>query len=513
MAVRNLIPILGDQLSQNLSALEAADPKRDILIMMEVRAETQHVWHHRKKLAFLFSAMRHHAEWLRSSGWRLEYICLDDPDNTGNFSEEMKRAVQRLQPQQLLMTRPGEFRVMSAFQKIASETSLPLTMLEDQRFISCPDEFNSWADGRKQLRMEYFYREMRRKTGLLMDGDKPIGGKWNFDQENRETAPDNLFLPGCYETKSDSITKKVLNLVEREFPDQFGDLKPFWFAVDRRGAKRVLDHFLTESLPNFGRYQDAMVRGRPFLYHSLISLYLNVGLLDPMEVCLQVEDAYKTGYCPLNSAEGFIRQIIGWREFIRGIYWREMPRYEKQNFLNAKRSLPDFYWTGCTKMACMADCLEQTIEQAYAHHIQRLMVTGNFALLAGINPHALHEWYLAVYADAFEWVELPNTLGMSQHADGGLLGSKPYAASGNYINRMSDYCQDCSYDVADKTGPNSCPFNSLYWHFLDRHRDQFAENSRMAAMYRNWARMSQDQRSDYLSRAEECLELLGVGKL
>jgi deoxyribodipyrimidine photolyase-related protein len=344
-------------------------------------------------------------------------------------------------------------------------------------------EFAAWAAGRKSLRMEFFYREMRRKTGLLMDGEEPEGGRWNFDAENRKPAKADLFIPKPLRFAPDATTQDVLDLVGKRFDTHFGDLEPFWFGVTRADAEKQLRHFLRTGLALFGDYQDAMLLSEPFLYHSILSLYINAGLLDPLDVCRRVEKEYRAGRVPLNAAEGFIRQIIGWREYVRGIYWLKMPEYVEQNFLNATRPIPDFYWTGETDMACLKAAIGQTKTEAYAHHIQRLMVTG-------IEPKQVHEWYLAVYADAYEWVELPNTLGMSQFADGGLLGSKPYAASGNYINRMSDYCGSCRYDVKKRTGAGACPFNALYWDFLDRNSGKLAGNPRMTQMYATWRKFS-----------------------
>lgn len=356
--------------------------------------------------------------------------------------------------------------------------------------------------------MEYFYREMRRKTGLLMVGDAPEGGRWNFDSDNRKPARPDLLMPQPLRFEPDPITQNVLESVEARFGDHFGDLEPFWFAETTAQAEEVLEHFLSTGLASFGDYQDAMLAGEPFLYHSLLSLYMNAGLLDPLVVCRRVETAYFDGKAPLNAVEGFIRQIIGWREYVRGIYWLKMPGYSDSNFFENERPLPVFYWTGETDMACMRAAITQTKEQAYAHHIQRLMVTGNFALLAGVDPSEVHEWYLAVYADAYEWVEMPNTLGMSQFADGGLLGSKPYAASGNYINKMSDYCKKCTFDVKKKTGVGACPFNALYWDFLIRNRDKLEKNPRLAQVYRTWQKMSVEKREDTLESASHFLSSL-----
>lgn len=476
--------------------------------MVEVSEEATYVRHHKKKIVFLFSAMRHFAEDLRATGWKVDYVRLDDPDNAGSFHGEVERAVDRLVPDRIIVTEPGEWRVLESMQTWADAFARPVEIVEDDRFIATRDEFQTWASGRKQLRMEYFYREMRRKTGLLMEGDQPAGGKWNYDSENRKPAKADLFMPAPLRTSPDAITNDVLALVSDQFGDHFGDLEPFWFGVTRAQAQAALDHFIDHALANFGDYQDAMLEGEKFLYHSLLSLYLNAGLLDPLEICQRVEQAYRDGRAPLNAAEGFIRQIIGWREYVRGIYWLKMPDYVDLNFFENKRDLPEFYWTAETEMACMKAAISQTKEEAYAHHIQRLMVTGNFALLAGIDPKQVHEWYLAVYADAYEWVELPNTLGMSQFADGGVLGSKPYAASGNYINKMSDHCKHCPYDVKQKTGNGACPFNPLYWDFLHRNRDRLSGNPRMAQMYRTWDRMSDDKKAEYLESAASILKTL-----
>jgi deoxyribodipyrimidine photolyase-related protein len=360
--------------------------------------------------------------------------------------------------------------------------------------------------------MEYFYREMRRKTGLLMDGDDPEGGKWNFDHDNRKPAPDEIKSKGPKRFDPDQTVTEVLELVAGRFGDNFGDLEPFWFATDRDLALEALDYFISDALPLFGDYQDAMLLEHRFLYHSILSMYLNAGLLNPLEICEAAEAAYRAGDAPLNAVEGFIRQIIGWREYMRGIYFREGPDYTKRNVLEHGRALPALYWGAETEMACLRAAVEQTRAEAYAHHIQRLMITGNFALMAGIDPHEVHEWYLAVYADAYEWVEAPNVIGMSQFADGGIVGSKPYVSSGAYINRMSDYCKSCAYKVSKKTGEGACPFNLLYWDFLIRHRERFAQNPRMGQMYSTWDRMDEDRRETVLKEAGAFLERLEAGE-
>ena len=490
---RNLILVLGDQLTPALSSLAAGDPSRDRVLMAELHDEATYVRHHKKKIAFLFAAMRHFAEELRSAGWTVDYITLDAPDNQGSFTGQVAHAVAQHRPERIVVTDPGEWRVAQMLDGWPAQLGVPVDVLPDTRFLSSPAEFRAWADGRKQLRMEYFYRDMRCKTGLLMDGDKPIGGQWNFDAENRKPADADLFMPRPLRHDPDPITQAVLALVAARFDNHFGDLEPFWFAVTRADAEAAFAAFVDQALPRFGDYQDAMLAGEPFLYHAVIAQYLNCGLLDPLQVCRQVEDAWKGGAVPLNAAEGFIRQIIGWREYVRGIYWLKMPGYESSNFFGHTRALPGFYWTADTDMACVKAAVTQTKEHAYAHHIQRLMVTGNFAMLAGIDPHALHEWYLSVYADAYEWVELPNTVGMSQFADGGLLASKPYAASGAYINRMSNHCGSCRYAVKQRTGPDACPFNALYWDFIARHRSKIGGNPRMAQMVRTYDKFAEDE--------------------
>ena len=502
---KTLLLVLGDQLTLDRGALAQADRSDTIILMAEVAAETTYVPHHKKKIALVLSAMRHFADQLQRGGWLVDYVKLDDPENSESLAGELTKAVARHAPSRGVVTEPGEFRVKAHLSDWAETSGTGMEFVTDDRFVASQDEFANWAEGRKQLRMEYFYREMRRKTGLLMAGDEPEGGKWNFDAENRKPAKADLFMPEPIWFEPDPVTEQVLELVERRFPDHIGQLRPFRYAVTRDQALLALDHFIEHGLPSFGDYQDAMLTGEPFLYHSLLSGYLNIGLLDPIEICRRVEDAYYCGRAPLNAAEGYIRQIIGWREYIRGIYWLKMPEYADSNFFNADRPLPEFYWTGETDMACLRAAIGQTIEHAYAHHIQRLMVTGNFAMLAGVRPQDVHEWYLAVYMDAYEWVEMPNTLGMSQFADGGLLGSKPYAASGNYISKMSDYCSGCRYDVKKKTGPDACPFNPLYWDFLVRNREKLGSNPRLGQVYRTWDRMAEEKKQDYLTSAETIL--------
>jgi deoxyribodipyrimidine photolyase-related protein len=500
--IRNLVLILGDQLSPQISSLQGADPTQDRILMAEVMDEATYVKHHQKKIAFIFAAMRHFAKELSDLGWTVDYVKLDDANNQGSLTAELAKAVERLKPKQICATEPGEWRVRELL--LASH----VTLFADDRFIASTEEFNQWVGDRKQLRMEYFYRDMRRKTHILMNGDQPEGGKWNYDAENRNAASADLFMPQPMCFTPDAMTREVLELVATRFGHHFGDLYPFDYAVTRADAEAAFAHFITTALAQFGDYQDAMLTGEPFLYHSVIAQYLNCGLLHPLRICKQVEAAYRAGDVPLNAAEGYIRQVIGWREYMRGIYWLKMPEYADNNYFNHTRKLPDFYWTGETDMACVRSTVAQTKSLAYAHHIQRLMVTGNFAMLAGIDPHEVHLWYLAVYADAYEWVEMPNTIGMSQFADGGVVASKPYAASGAYINRMSNYCKGCRYNVKLRTGDDACPFNALYWDFLSRHRDKLASNPRIGQMIRTYDKFAEDERERITASAAKFLSSL-----
>ena len=468
--MKTLRLILGDQLNEEISSLRDIDKTQDVVLMCEVWDEATYVKHHKKKIAFIFSAMRHFSEQLKESGYRVEYIKLDDAGNTGSFYGEVKRAIASFNPEKIVVTEASEYRVLSDIKKW--ELGIPLEIRPDDRFLCKPDEFAQWTDGRKQLRMEYFYREMRKKYNILMGDDKPEGGAWNYDSENRKPPKEGLDVPQTYLSEPDDITRDVLQLVSKRFENHFGDLEPFHFAVTREQALNALNKFITERLKNFGDYQDAMIEDEPWMYHSHLSFYINCGLLLPLECVKAAEKAYRDNNAPLNAVEGFIRQIIGWREYVRGIYWLKMPQYESENFLEATRKLPNLFWGNDTQMNCMKQCVKETKENAYAHHIQRLMVLGNFALIAGLNPDELNEWYMIVYADAYQWVELPNVTGMILFADGGVLDSKPYAASGAYINKMSNYCKNCRYRVSKKNGPDACPFNYLYWDFLIRNHDK-----------------------------------------
>ena len=500
--------LLGDQLSLALPTLRALDPARDCLLMTEVAAEAGHVAHHRRKLVFQFSAMRHFAETLRAAGWTLHYAELDDPHNSGSLAGELQRWVTALQPQEVHLTEAGDWRVEASLRAC----ECVIHWHADSRFLCSRRAFAAWLEKCGAPRMELFYRQMRRRGDWLMQADgNPEGGRWNHDPQNRKRLPRGLRGPLAPGFTPDVITLEVLELVRRRFPDHPGALSGFDLAVTREQALELWRHFLDFALPAFGDYQDAMASGEPFLFHARISAALNLGLLEVRELCDDVQAAYHAGRAPLNAAEGFIRQLIGWREYVHGIYWARMPDYAELDFFGCSRPLPSFYWNGDTGMNCMRQVIGQTLQLAYAHHIQRLMVTGNFALLAGVVPKEVCDWYLAIYFDAVDWVELPNTLGMALHADGGFMASKPYCASGQYIRRMSDYCSDCRYRVGDSLGEQACPFNALYWHFLMRERDLLEGNPRLAPAYRLLADMAPERREALRERGDLLLARLDAG--
>jgi deoxyribodipyrimidine photolyase-related protein len=473
---------------------------------MEVEEEGTYVPHHPKKIVFVLSAMRHFATQLEEDGFDVAYIRLDSEASRGSFTDTLKAFVEEREFERIVVTEPGEFRVRTAIDRWPDETGIEVECREDDRFFVSRDAFGDWADGRKQLLLEHFYRAQRKRTGLLMDGSEPAGGRWNFDADNRSPADADLEFPQPGRFEPDAVTREVIGLVKDRFPDHFGEPEPFWFAVTAAQAEEAFEHFLEHSLPRFGDYQDAMLADQAFLYHSVISPYLNAGLLDPRRLCEAAERAYRDGDAPINAVEGFVRQILGWREFIRGVYWHHMPEYAQRNFLAADRPLPAAYWGAETDLNCLRQVVRQTREEAYSHHIQRLMITGNYALLTGVEPRAVHEWYLAVYADAYEWVEMPNTLGMATFADGGVVGTKPYAAGGAYINKMSNFCQDCRYDVKKKEGEEACPFNYLYWDFLLRHREAFADNRRLALPLSQLKKFSEGKRRRIRQDAKRFLD-------
>jgi deoxyribodipyrimidine photolyase-related protein len=501
--VRNLVIVLGDQLDDHSSALAGFDLAQDLVWMAEVAEESTHVWSAKQRITVFLSAMRHFAQQLRAQGLPVLYTPLDDANNGGTLALQLEQAIAQRHPTGLVLTAPGDWRVLQSLRAVATAHQLPLDLRDDTHFFSTVREFAAHAQGRKQLRLEYWYRELRHKHGVLMDGKNPVGGQWNFDADNRESfgkaGPQNVPPPTRF--MPDAITQEVIALVNTRFASHPGTLHTFGWPVTRQHALTALQAFIQERLPLFGQYEDAMWAGEAWLYHSHLSCALNLKLLNPREVVQAAEEAYRAGRAPLAAVEGFIRQILGWREYVRGIYWTQMPAYLERNALNAQAELPAWYWTGQTDMACLKDAIGQTLEHGYAHHIQRLMVTGLYALLLGAKPQAVHAWYLSVYVDAVEWVELPNTLGMGQFGDGGLMASKPYVASGKYIQRMSNHCKGCKYDPALSVGERACPFTTLYWEFLMRHEVLLKKNPRMAMQLKNLARLDAPAREAIQTQA------------
>ena len=463
--------------------------------MMEVKEEATYIRQHKIRIAFFFSAMRHFADDLKNSNVTVHYVMLDAPNNRGSFRAEIKRWFHKTRPQRLICVRPGDHRVLESVQKGAKSLNCELDVRPDRHFISTVDDFTAFAKGRKSLLLETFYRKMRRDNDILMKAKDPVGGKWNFDKDNRgvfgKKGPPKIKSPRSFQP--DQTTQEVLNLVEREFPDSPGRLQNFDYPVTHEQALDALRDFVTYRLEHFGTYQDAMVTSHPYLYHSRLSCVLNLHLLDPRQTIDSAIQAYRDKKAPINSVEGFVRQILGWREFVRGVYWLKMPDYGDMNALQADLPMPAFMWTADTEMNCIRYCIRQLIDHAYAHHIQRLMVMGLFALLLGVRPYDVHRWHLSMYADAIDWVSLPNVLGMSQYGDGGIVGTKPYAASGSYISKMSDYCTDCIFDPRESIRKNACPFTTLYWDFLARNRNRLKNNPRMGLQFRNLDRKGDEE--------------------
>ena len=503
MSLRNLILVLGDQLDAASSAFVGFDPKLDAIWMAEVEEESTHVISSKQRITLFLSAMRHFAQLLQAKKWTVLYTELDSQSKAGSLSSELEKTILLKKPQHLIMVMPGESRVLTSLQSVAAKHQLNLEIRDDSHFLCTPEEFKKHIAGRKQIRLEFFYREMRQKTGVLMDGKNPMGDKWNFDTENRgsfgKQGPTNLPQPSQF--APDSITHDVMQLVNQKFAHHPGSISTFSWPVTREHALVALDEFILHRLPFFGQYQDALWEGEVWLYHSHLSCALNTKLLHPKEVIDKAQDAYLQGHAPIEAVEGFIRQILGWREYVRGIYWTYMPEYIDRNNMDATAKLPAFYWTGKTDMACLRDAIGLTLQHGYAHHIQRLMVTGLYALLLGVSPKEVHAWYLGVYVDAVEWVEVPNTIGMSQYADGGLMASKPYIASGKYIDRMSNHCKGCKFNPAESTGDNACPFTTLYWDYLNKHSDTLAKNPRMLMQLKNLHRLSAEKKEEITLQA------------
>lgn len=530
---RNLILILGDQLDADSVALDGIDPALDVVLMVEAFEESRHVWSHKIRTTLFLSAMRHFAQDLRAQGLRVDYRALDTYGHA-TLSDGLLAAIAAHQPQALLGVEPGDLRVKTALnntiKNIAARATIHwasdlkdtqntsytapsgITWLEDRHFLCSLPQFRKWAGNSSNLRMEFFYRHMRQQYKVLMDGKQPVGGQWNFDADNRKSfgKAGPQAVPRTPIFKPDQTTRDVMQLVNTHFADHPGHLDKFNWPTTRSEALRALADFIEHRLPQFGPHEDAMWTGLEFGWHSLLSSALNLKLLNPLEVVQAAEQAYLNKGLDLASVEGFIRQVLGWREFMRGVYFLDMPDLKTANHYDHQNALPAWYWTGDTRMNCMRQCITQTLDNGYSHHIQRLMVTGMFGVTAQINPQQLCDWYLAVYVDAVEWVELPNTAGMALFANGGRFTSKPYIASGAYVKRMSNYCAGCSYAPEVRTGDTACPITTLYWHFLDRHEASFASNPRTALMVKNLQRMTPLEREAVRERGRQMLANLDV---
>ncbi len=507
--IRHLLVVLGDQLNPDSTAFTDFDPKQDRVWMAEVNEESTHIWSSKQRIALFISAMRHFAKELGDSKIPLSYIAFEDPSNSQSLDGELLKAIQAFQPQALIMTAPGDWRVLEKIKGVSKQTGVPLEIREDNYFFSTVREFAEHAKGRKQLRLEYWYRELRKKHSILMEDGQPIGGEWNYDQENRssfgkEGPPP---IPAPLRFKTDAITKEVIRLVNERFANHPGELSAslegFGWPVTRAQALLVLTDFIKMRLPLYGQFQDAMWTKEPWLFHAHIASALNLKLLSAHEVVNTAQVAFHQGTAPLAAVEGFIRQILGWREYVRGIYWTQMPSYLERNALNANAPLPAFFWNGNTSMNCLQETINQSLNTGYAHHIQRLMVTGLYTLLLGVHPKEVHAWYLSMYVDAVEWVELPNVIGMSQFADGGLMASKPYIATGKYIDRMSNYCKGCQFKPDQSHGQDACPFTTLYWDFLMHHESSMSKNPRMVMQVRNLKRMSDETKAAIQAQAKQ----------
>ena len=506
---RHLVFILGDQLDEHSAALTDFNSKTDRVLMVEVADESTHVWSAKPRTAYFFAAMRHFANLLRERGIQVDYARIGE-HGFNSLVEALNEAVARTQPQKVVMVEPGEWRIEQALRELAGTLKIDLAVREDRHFLVSRREFADWASAYKQMRMEYFYRMMRKRHQVMMDGDEPLGGRWNYDTENRgafdKKGPQNIPAPPKFEP--DSITQGALADVETYFASHPGSLAHFNWPVTRAEALLALKLFIDTRLEKYGEFQDAMWTTQPFLYHSLISAALNVKLLNPREVIAAAVQALKQGKAPIEAVEGFVRQVLGWREFMRGVYWLDMPGMREANHYGHQRALPKWYWTADTGMNCMRHTIGQTLNYGYAHHIQRLMVTGIWGLLAETKPQALEDWYLAVYVDAIDWVELPNVAGMALYANGGRFTSKPYIASGQYIKRMSNYCIGCKYKPEVRSGDNACPFTTLYWNFLDKHEKTLVKNPRTSLMAKNITRLSEADRAAIRSQAAITLENL-----
>ena len=499
--------ILGDQLNSNHSWYSTlADSVT--YVMMEIRSETDYTQHHIQKVIGIFSAMQNFAKQLKSNKHNLIYYQLNDKNNLQSFGENIKKLISEHQFTHFEYQLPDEFRVDEDLKQLCNAISITSAAVDSEHFFTSRNELGDFFEGKKTFLMESFYRAMRKKHFVLMEGDKPLNGKWNFDSDNRKKIPKE-HKPTSPLVFENDVSAILLEIEKADIKTiGFVDAKNFVWPINREQSLELLDFFAIECLQLFGIFQDAMTPNEWSLYHSRISFSMNIKMISPKEVIdrVTIEWQNRSHEIEFHQLEGFVRQIIGWREYMRGIYWNQMPDYAQLNYFNNSEKLPSWFWTGETKMNCLKDAINQSLHYGYAHHIQRLMITGNFALLAGVHPDEIDSWYLGIYIDAFEWVQITNTRGMSQFADGGIVGTKPYVSSASYIDKMSNYCGSCYYKKAIKTGDKACPFNSLYWNFYDKNESKLAKNPRIGMMYNVWRKMKPDDKTALLEQADYYLK-------
>lgn len=501
--------ILGDQLNENHYWFKEVD-KNVAYVLMEIRQETDYVTHHIQKVTAFFAAMRSFADRLKGMGHKVIYLRLDDPENRQTIAGNVKKLVDHEKYTHFEYLLPDEHRLDLQLKELVETLQVTWKAVDTEHFLSERQELQKFFAGKKRYLMESFYRWMRKRYDVLMDNGKPFGGQWNYDQKNRQTYDQKVPIP--QPLLFDNDVSNIVQTLRKKKVKTIGEIQPanlIW-PITRAQSLALLKSFVDDFLPAFGTYQDAMTLSNWHLFHSRLSFAMNTKMLHPLEVIEAAIKAWEENptEIEIQQIEGFVRQILGWREYMRGIYWALMPDLESMNYFDHKTALPECYWTGNTRMNCLKAAIDQSLKYAYAHHIQRLMITGNFALLAGVHPDAVDQWYLGIYIDAVQWVELPNTRAMSQFADGGQVATKPYVSSARYIRSMSDYCDTCEYIWKQRSGEMACPFNSLYWNFFNRHRKRLQKNPRIAMMYRTWDRMDRKERKRVLDQAAQYLENL-----